>query len=152
MVSSVQRQSSLFLLAIPQKSLAPLAVPGPASLPSRALLAYDGSPRADEALFVAAYLAGQWEMPLVVATAENDHVKVETQARAREYLEAHDVRAAFERKTGPAAEAILRTADERECDWIIMGSYGPNPLIEVVKGSTVDAVLRATKKPVLICR
>ena len=129
-----------------------LAVPGPASLPSRALLAYDGSPRADEALFVAAYLAGQWEMPLVVATAENDHVKAETQARAREYLEAHDVRAAFERRTGPAAEAILRTADERECDWIIMGSYGPNPLIEVVKGSTVDAVLRATKKPVLICR
>jgi nucleotide-binding universal stress UspA family protein len=46
----------------------------------------------------------------------------------------------------------LQTADEQECDWIIMGSYGPNPPVEIVKGSTVDDVLRASKRPVLICR
>jgi nucleotide-binding universal stress UspA family protein len=40
----------------------------------------------------------------------------------------------------------------RQCDWIIMGSYGPSPLAEMAKGSVVDAVLRASKKPVLICR
>ena len=129
-----------------------LAVPGPAALPLRALLAYDGSRRADEALFVAAYLAGQWGMPLSVVTVENDRVKAETQARAREYLEAHDVRAAYERKSGSATDAILQTADEQACDWIIMGSYGPNPLVEIVKGSAVDGVLRASKRPVLICR
>ena len=129
-----------------------LAVPGPAALPLRALLAYDGSPCADEALFVAAYLAGQWEVPLNVVTVENHRVKAETQARAREYLEAHDVRAEFERKSGSAAEAILRTADEQECARIIMGSYGPNPLVEMVKGSAVDGVLRASQRPVLICR
>jgi nucleotide-binding universal stress UspA family protein len=129
-----------------------LAVPGPAALPLRALLAYDGSPRADEALFVAAYLAGQWGMPLSVVTVENDRAKAEMQTRAREYLEAHDVRAEYGRKSGSAAHAILQTADEQACDWIIMGSYGPNPLVEIVKGSAVDGVLRASKRPVLICR
>ena len=129
-----------------------LAVPGPVCMPSRVLLAYDGSPRAEEALFVATYLAGQWEMPLVVVTAKDGRAKAEAPMHAQEYLEAHDVRAMVEIKPGPAAEAILRTADERECDWIIMGSYGPNPLVEMVKGSAVDAVLRASKKPVLICR
>jgi nucleotide-binding universal stress UspA family protein len=67
-------------------------------------------------------------------------------------LKARDVQATFERTSGPVAEMILRTAGERECDWIIMGSYGPSPLVEMVKGSAVDAVLRASKKPVLICR
>ena len=33
---------------------------------SRALLAYDGSPKSQEALFVATYLAGRWRIPLVV--------------------------------------------------------------------------------------
>lgn len=127
-----------------------LAVPGPASMPSRALLAYDGSPRADEALFVAAYLAGQWEVSLTVVTVEDGRAKTEALARAQDYLEAHDVRATYEIKSGPAAEAILRAADE--CDWIIMGSYGPNPLVEMVKGSAVNAVLRTSKKPMLICR
>jgi nucleotide-binding universal stress UspA family protein len=129
-----------------------LAVPGAASMPSRALLAYDGSLRADEALFVAAYLAGQWEVSLAVVTAEDGRATAQGLAHAQAYLEAHDVRATYESRSGPAAEAILRAAGERECDWIIMGSYGPNPLVEMVKGSAVDAVLRGSKKPVLICR
>jgi nucleotide-binding universal stress UspA family protein len=91
-------------------------------------------------------------VPLVVVTVENDRVKAEAQTRAREYLKAHDVPATFEGASGPVAEMIVRIAGERECDWIIMGSYGPNPLVEMVKGSAVDAVLRATRMPVLICR
>jgi nucleotide-binding universal stress UspA family protein len=129
-----------------------LAVPGPASPLKRALLAYDGSPRADEALFVATYLAGQRVMPLVVLTVETDRTKLEAQKRAQEYLTEHGVRATFVHKSGPAAEAILKTVEEHGCDLIIMGSYGPNPLVEVVMGSTVDDVLRTSRKPVLICR
>ena len=34
---------------------------------NRALLAYDGSPKAREALFVATYLAGRWQISLPVA-------------------------------------------------------------------------------------
>jgi nucleotide-binding universal stress UspA family protein len=129
-----------------------LAVPGPAAPMQRALLAYDGSPQAEEALFVATYLAGQWNMPLVVTTVENERVSAETQKRAQLYLLEHEVSATFALKSGSAASAILTTAEENGCDLILMGSYGPNPLVEVVKGSTVDDVLRACKKPVLICR
>ena len=45
-----------------------LAVPGAASVPSRALLAYDGTPRADIALFAGTYLAIRWALPLSVVT------------------------------------------------------------------------------------
>jgi nucleotide-binding universal stress UspA family protein len=33
-----------------------------------------------------------------------------------------------------------------------MGSYGFNPLLEVVLGSTVDKILRSAEMPVLVCR
>jgi nucleotide-binding universal stress UspA family protein len=91
-------------------------------------------------------------MPLVVLTVETDRTKLEAQKRAQEYLTEHRVSATFAHKSGPAAEAILKTVEEHGCDLIIMGSYGPNPLVEVVMGSTVDDVLRTSRKPVLICR
>jgi nucleotide-binding universal stress UspA family protein len=34
---------------------------------------------------------------------------------------------------------------------IIMGSYGHGPLLEALRGSTVDEVLRGARVPVLIC-
>jgi len=129
-----------------------LAVPGPASVFSRALLAYDGSPRADEALFVAAYVAGQWDMALAVVTAATDRIGPHVQRRAHEYLAMHGIHAKYKLKTGPAAEAILQTAEEHGSDLIIMGNYGPHPLLEVVRGSTVDDVLRNSRQPMLICR
>jgi nucleotide-binding universal stress UspA family protein len=33
-----------------------------------------------------------------------------------------------------------------------MGSYGYNPVLEVVLGSAVDQVLRSSQHPTLICR
>jgi nucleotide-binding universal stress UspA family protein len=35
---------------------------------------------------------------------------------------------------------------------ILMGSYGPHPLLEAVRDSTVNHVLRASRRPMLICR
>jgi nucleotide-binding universal stress UspA family protein len=130
-----------------------LAVPGSASRLSRVLLAYDGSSKADEALFVATYLAGQWQIPLVVVTViEMGRTTSETLARAQSYLETHGVQAVFVKESGPVAEAILKTADEHQSDLIIMGGYGHSPVLEVVLGSTVDHVLRASRRPMLICR
>jgi nucleotide-binding universal stress UspA family protein len=130
-----------------------LAVPGSASRLSRVLLAYDGSSKADEALFVATYLAGQWQIPLVVVTViEMGRTTSETLARAQSYLETHGVQAVFVKESGPVAEAILKTADEHQSDLIIMGGYGLSPVLEVVLGSTVDHVLRASRRPMLICR
>ena len=130
-----------------------LAVPGPWSPLSRALLAYDGSPKANEALFVAAYLAGQWQIPLVVVTVvEKGHVRPETLAQAQTYLAAREIQAAFVQAQGAIARAIIRTAMLYESDLIIMGGYGFNPMLEVVLGSEVDEILRARRWPVLICR
>ncbi len=43
-----------------------LIVPWAATELARPLLAYDGSPKADEALYIAAYMAGCWQRPLTV--------------------------------------------------------------------------------------
>jgi nucleotide-binding universal stress UspA family protein len=130
-----------------------LTVPESLSRLGRVLLAYDGSPKAEEALFVATYLSGRWNISLVVVTViELGRTTSETLARAQEYLETHGVQAALVKESGPVAEAILKTAEEQESDLIIMGGYGRSPVLEVVLGSTVDQVLRASRRPMLICR
>ena len=138
-----------------------LTVPESSPNLGRALLAYDGSPKADEALFVATYLSGKWNIPLVVVTViEPGRTTSDTLARAQSYLETHGVQAAFVKESGPVAEAILKTANpstgsghrEHESDLIIMGGYGFRPVLEVVLGSAVDQILRASRRPMLICR
>lgn len=112
----------------------------------RALLAFDGSPKAQEALFVATYLACGWQIPLVVVT------KGEALSQARSYLESHGVSATFVAESGPAAEVILKTAAAHQSNLIIMGGYGFTPMLEVVLGSVVDQILRESPLPLLICR
>ena len=134
-----------------QRCNAPLlAVPGEVSSLERALLAYDGSTKAREALYVATYLAGQWAMPLVVlANGKEAEGRVED---ARNYLRSRNVEAEFMARQGPVAETILGTAGEHGCDLIIAGGYGRRPVAEVILGSTVDELLRTSLWPVLICR
>ena len=147
------RLSSGFRTLIRRCARPVLAVPETSSRLSRALLAYDGSPKADEALFVATYLSGKWNIPLVVVTViETGRTTSDALARAQRYLKTHGVQATFAKESGPVAEAILRTAEEHESDLIIMGGYGLGPVLEVVVGSAVDQVLRESRQPMLICR
>jgi nucleotide-binding universal stress UspA family protein len=119
----------------------------------RAILAYDGSPKADEALFVAAYLAGRWQIPLIVVTVlEGNGADNETAKRAQRQLTDYEVDAEFVCEAGQVAAVLLDVAARRACDLFIMGSYGFNPLLEVVLGSTVDKILRSAEMPVLVCR
>jgi len=129
-----------------------LAVAGQPSPLNCALLAYDGSPKANEALFVAAYLAGKCQIPLIVLTVEEEHINRGTLEHARQYLQARNVPATYVRAQGNISHAIIRTAQLYESDFIIMGGYGFNPVMEVVLGSEVDEILRAKLWPVLICR
>jgi nucleotide-binding universal stress UspA family protein len=138
-------------------SLAPtpvLTVPAPVEAFSRILLAYDQSPKAQEALFMTTYLAGQWEAPPVVMTVrehEEDDA-VATLNHAKQYLERRGVEGVFVTASGPVASTILMTAEEHEADLIIMGGYGSSPLVEIALGSTVGDVLRSSRRPVLVCR
>jgi nucleotide-binding universal stress UspA family protein len=130
-----------------------LAVPGAPAALDRALLAYDGSPRADEALFVAAYLADRWNTSLAVVTViENGNVASDTLTRAQSYLESHGVQGAYIEESGLVPDAILKTAEAQGSNLIIMGGYGHSPVLEVVYGSAVDQVLRESQQPTLICR
>jgi nucleotide-binding universal stress UspA family protein len=149
----VARLSSGFRTLIRRCPRPVLAVPGAFSPLSKALLAYDGSPKAEEALFVAAYLASRWGIPLVVVTVlENSQVTADVQARARAYLKSQSVGANFVQAQGSVPEAILQTAREHGSDLILAGGYGHSPAMEVVLGSAVDQVLRAGWQPILVCR
>jgi nucleotide-binding universal stress UspA family protein len=130
-----------------------LAVPGTFSPLSRPLLAYDGSPKSKEALYIATYLAAQGRLPVVVVTVvEGGQVTPETLAEAEAYLARHGVQSTPAQEYGPVADVILRAAEEHDSDLILMGGYGHRPVMEVVLGSAVDEVLRASRWPVLICR
>jgi nucleotide-binding universal stress UspA family protein len=116
------------------------------------LLAYDGSPKSREALYIATYVAGQWSAPLVVVTVIEEGVSVENLGLARIYLEEHGVEAEYELVDGPVPDAILSTAAKYERDFIIMGGYGGSALKDVVLGTAVDAILNQVKIPMIICR
>lgn len=126
-----------------------LTVPGTFSPLNRPLLAFDGSPKAREALYVATYIAARGQVPLVVVTGPRENGA--TMAEARAYLDSREVNAILVEQTGPAAEAILNTAREHDSDLILMGGYGHSPVVEVVLGSTVDQVLRESSQPILVC-
>ncbi len=129
-----------------------LAVPRVSPL-SRALLAYDGSPRAREALFIAAYLAGRWRIPLAVVTVvEPGRAGAATLDAARAYLETHAVEARYLEVQGPVAPAILQAAADQQADLLVMGGYGYSPMWEAMLGSAVDHLLRECQQPMLICK
>jgi nucleotide-binding universal stress UspA family protein len=130
-----------------------LAVPQVVSPIEHALLSYDGSPKADEALYVATYMAARWHVPLTVITVfEDNRIAPETLLRAQSYLEEHEVEANLVKEEGDVAQAILRTAETRQADLIVMGGYGAKSVLNMILGSKVDQVLREARKPVLICR
>ncbi len=130
-----------------------LATPQTVSSLSHALLAFDGSPKAQEAMYVASYLASKWSIPLeILSVDDSNRINLTTLDQAKEYLESHGVQARYFLESGAPAEAILGLSQQEKCDFIIMGSYGFSPLLEVVLGSTVDHVLRESLVPTLICR
>ncbi len=129
-----------------------LAVPGEVSPLTHAMLAFDGSSNAEVALYLATYLSGRWQLPLLVVAISEDGVNEETIEFARQYLDAHNIKADYIFADGPVAETILNLAMENGCDLIIMGGYSGNPLLEIVLGTTVDTILGRSMVPLLICK
>jgi nucleotide-binding universal stress UspA family protein len=117
----------------------------------KALLAYDGSPKAEEALYLAAYMARNWDVELVVMAAGEKKARGAL-GRAKVYLAAHDVEATYVRGRGPAHQAIMDTAAAHGVNMIVMGGFGQRSALQLVVGSTVTRVLRATRQPVFVCR
>lgn len=137
-----------------QRSPRPMLVlpGGRGSSMKRALLAYDGSPKASEALFVATYLAVRWNAQLTVLTVETRYTSSESVLTAQEYLDEYDVGAEYILRQGDIGDRILEAAAIHNSDLVIMGGFGFRPVPHLVLGSTVDKMLRECKRPMLICR
>jgi len=139
------------LRSIIRKSARPiLTVPGNVSQMDRALVAYDGSRKSKEALFVAAYLAESWKTALTVLTLADDPAS-SVQDYARDYLDLHELQAEFLVASGPS-ETILSAIRQREINLVLMGGYSGNAWQEVIIGSLVNFLLREAECPILICR
>jgi len=129
-----------------------LAVTEKTSPMKKALLAFDGSAKSKEALFIAAYVAEIWHTELTVMTLSgSDRASSSVQDYARAYLELHEVEAEFLIVDG-SFEAFLDVSRERSIDMILMGGYSGNAFKEVVIGSLVNYLLREFEYPILICR
>lgn len=147
------RLSSGFRIMVRRCSRPILAVPGQATPIQKALLAYNGSPKAEEALYIAAYISSRWQIPLTVLTIETNGIEAEAvQARAREYLASVDAPIEYFIEKSEVVETILTTAEKQQCDLILIGGYKASPVVEIVQGSLVDQILRETSTPTLICR
>lgn len=129
-----------------------LAIPESISNFKHALLGFDGSPKAREALFVATYLAEQWQTKLTILTGlEDQEVDTSTQGFARNYLEFNEIEADFISKRY-SGEVLKSTAEEIHADLIVMGGYSGLILKEMTVGSSVNFMLRESQFPILICR
>ncbi len=130
-----------------------LATPGKVTTMSRPILAFDGSPKSREALFISAYLASKWETSLSVITIGQKEKARKIQESAKHYLEEQKIEAKFLiEQTQKPADGILRATTHGNHDLILIGGYGSSPLIETFVGSVVDQLLAAAIAPMLICR
>jgi nucleotide-binding universal stress UspA family protein len=137
-----------------QKCPRPILFTPQVSMPLiHALLAYDGSLKAQEALFIAAYVAGKWEIPLDVITIGIDDLDRAIQDDAQKYLDAYNLNVNYIFSQGNVpAQIILNYIKEGNIDFLLLGGYSRYPLMEVVQGSDVDEILRSIRIPLIICR
>ena len=134
------------------------------------LLATDGSPHAEKALEYARDLALRDNAQVIVVHAFKpvpvylDELE-EKQAAARHVAAGREVAEKAAQKLqeagldvvvevleDPAAEAILRVANTRQCDLIVMGSRGYGTLTSLLLGSVSHRVLAHAHIPVLVVR
>jgi nucleotide-binding universal stress UspA family protein len=145
--------SSPFRSIIVNSACPVLGVPNGATEVKRAVLSYDGSPAAKEALFVAAYLGEVWKTRLVVFSAlDGSRVKADVQDEVRRYLEFHEVEGEYLLSERGAMDQLKRTVDEQNPDLVLMGAYGVSVLRQIMDGSALDYMLRESQIPLLICR
>jgi nucleotide-binding universal stress UspA family protein len=132
------------------------------------LLATDGSPAAAQAMVCAQDLGVRYSAHVIVVYAFQPVLKSLGDAYQDHYIKgqldegeaitdpvAERLRAAgievvVELLEGPPADAILRVAEARECDLIVMGSRGHGTVRSLLLGSVSHKVLAHASVPVLV--
>lgn len=137
---------------------------------SRIVLATDGSLEADKAVSYALNLASRYHSTVYVvhaytpipemfgepiydrALSERTGDSLDMLARAARPLRDAGIKVDTELLEGDAADAILRVAETRNSDLIIIGARGMNELQELLLGSASYHVIHHAKCPVLVVR
>ena len=135
------------------------------------VLGYDGSEGADQAVPLASMLARQNDARIVVvSTFEVRHTGVDmpvghevgkratrmiakAQDTAQELvleLQAAGIEAEPDVLEGPAGDALLRVAETRDADLVVVGRRGRGLIAGLLLGSTSEYVVRRAKVPVLV--
>lgn len=114
------------------------------------VLAYDGSANASHALKSGVTLCQSLGAPLHVLLVGKPETCMETQSKAQEYLEPHDVQVEYITRSGDAADEIVRYAKESGASLIIMGAYGHTRVRQFILGSVTSQVLNQAPCPVLL--
>ena len=118
-----------------------------------AMVAYDGSIKAQEALFIAAYVAGQWRIALHVVSIGDDTNISTIQEDAWNYLEDQDIQAEY-LIANPSnnIEEVLNYINQFTIDLLLIGGYKRSQVVEIFQGSDVDEFLRLGHIPIITCR
>lgn len=127
-----------------------LTVPGKVSPMDRALVAFDGSLKSKEAVFIASYLAERWQTSLTLLTLSDDP-NTPIQDYARDYLNLHKIEAEYV-VMGGSQETFMEIIKDRDINLVLMGGYSGNAWQEIIIGSAVNYLLRSATCPLLICR
>lgn len=133
----------------------PILTTPPEGIPSlsHALLAYGGGQTpAEEALFVATYLAAHYQIRLSVLSVGDNIQTNRALARVREYLQQAGVTADFYAEEGDVVEVLPQTAVVAQADFLVIGSFAYSPLRTLLRGSVANRLLLASDIPLLICR
>ncbi len=130
-----------------------LFTPG-VSLPlSTALLVYDGSPKSQEALFIAAYLAERWKTALSVLTIGGEDEATFMQEDIAGYFQEQNIDSpTFFTAREFEGALILDYLVNNACELLLIGGYNRGPIMEIILGSALDQLLLQIQIPLIVCR
>ena len=116
-----------------------------------ALVAWDGSASANQALQAALPLLRLASKVTILSVAERDAVGDVSEAAV--YLSRHDIKAeakTIETPTMPVSTYLLDEAEATGASWCVLGAYGHSPLRERLIGGTTERLLKHSPVPLVL--
>lgn len=118
----------------------------------RALLAYDGSAAAREAMKMLARLTAALEMDVDAVQMVEEGESTTALKEVVSYFKNYPVRLSTHYLTGDSHAVIIEHAKEIGCDLMVMGAYDNRLADSLALGTTTDYLLRNSPVPVLVHR
>src|SRR5678815_4307835 len=116
----------------------------------RALLAYDGSAAAREAMKMLARLTAALEMDVDAVQMVEEGESTTALKEVVSYFKNYPVRLSTHYLTGDSHAVIIEHAKEIGCDLMVMGAYDNRLADSLALGTTTDYLVRNSPVPVLV--